>query len=175
MASPELDPRATARGFGATWQRVTTDPRGFFAEMPEAGGLGDPLLFLGLCATIASVGRLLVTFQARAAIGTAFSMIAGAFLVATLLVLIAQHLFDGRAGFEPVFRVVAYAAAPATLVWVPIVGPLAAAYGWFLMVRGLERVQEFDAPRATLTVLVAVVVAGTTFGACAAGLVLPLR
>lgn len=175
MASPELDPQAVARGFGTTWQRVVTDPRGFFSEMSETGGLGEPCGFLAICAGAAAVGRFLTTLRPWSALGTGLSILGGGFVVAALLVLVAQHLFDGRAGFEPVFRVVAYAAAPAAFGFVPLVGPLAIAYGWFLMVRGVERVQEFDPTRATLTVLVGVLVAGLACASCVTGLVPALR
>ncbi len=87
-------------------------------------------------------------------VGTFLSVIVGAFAVATLLTLIAQHVFDGRAGFEPTFRVVAYALAPAVLFWVPRLAVLAWIYSWYLQVRGIERVHAFDAPRAVLTVAV---------------------
>jgi len=67
-------------------------------------------------------------------------------------VLVAQHLFSGRAGFEATFRVVAYAAAPTVLAWLPWIGVLAVVYGVYLTVVGLERVHGFDTTRAVLTV-----------------------
>ena len=69
---------------------------------------------------------------------------AGGFVSAAALTLVAQHLFEGRAGFEPTFRVVAYAAAPIVLFWVPRLWVLALLYGWYLQIRGVERVNEFE-------------------------------
>jgi hypothetical protein len=80
--------------------------------------------------------------------------IVAAVLTATFFVLIAQNLFAGRAGFEPTFRVVAYAWAPLVVAWVPVVGRLALLYTAYLMLRGLERVQGLETTRALLTVVV---------------------
>src|SRR5579883_2823025 len=130
MALPEPDALAAgARTFAATWQRVVTDPRGFFAEMPETGGLRDPVVFLAICVALAA-----------------------------LLVLVAQYLLDGHAGFEPTFRAVAYGAAPLVLAWVPRLGVLALVWAAYLTVCGVERVQQLDRPRAALAVLIAVAV-----------------
>jgi hypothetical protein len=76
-----------------------------------------------------------------------------AFVLAALLVLIAQNLFAGRAGFEPTFRVVAYAWAPLILGWVPFIRRIALVYAVYLMIRGVERVQGLEPVRAVLTVL----------------------
>jgi len=76
----------------------------------------------------------------------------GAFVSAALFTLVSQHLFGGRGGFEPTFRVVAYAAAPTVLAWLPWIGTLAVVYGVYLTILGLERVQSYDVTRAVLTV-----------------------
>jgi hypothetical protein len=68
---------------------------------------------------------------------------------------VTQHLFEGRAGFEPVFRVVAWGSAPAVAFWIPRLGGLACLYAWYLHVRGVERVQNLEAARATLATTVA--------------------
>src|SRR5206468_2888473 len=48
MATMESEPRAGIEGFPALWQRVVTAPHGFFADMPQTGGLGEPTIFLAL-------------------------------------------------------------------------------------------------------------------------------
>src|SRR5581483_1327725 len=147
MALPEPDALAAgARTFAATWQRVVTDPRGFFAEMPETGGLRDPAVFLAICAALDGLGHGLVTLSVAAGV------------LAALLVLVAQHLLDGHAGFEPTFRAAAYGAAPVVLAWVPRLGVLALVWAAYLTVCGVEHVQQLDRPRAALAVLIAVAV-----------------
>src|SRR5262245_51303376 len=135
----------SVQSFGSTWKRVITDPHGFFADMPQAGGLQEPLVFLAICAAVNAVGHMLVGMNLSVLLRALAGEVVWAFIFAALLVLIAQHLFDGRAGFEPAFRAVAYAAAPTVLAWVPRLGIVAMIYCWYLTVRGLERVQEFDA------------------------------
>ena len=99
---------------------------------------GHLLFFAGVSGTIASfVGQMVA-----------------AFVLAALFVLIAQNLFEGRAGYEPTFRVVAYAWAPLVIAWLPFVGSLALVYAAYLMLRGLERVQGLDTTRGVLTLVI---------------------
>ena len=157
MASPEFDAQATAQQFFTTWKRVVFDAGGFFAEMPETGGLQAPLVFLAVCEAIHWVGAFLLCFSVRALVGGFVLGMATVGVFAAVVVLVAQHLFNGRAGFESTFRVIAYSAAPLVLAWVPRLGVLAVLYTLFLAVRGIERVQGFDATRAVLTVVIAAV------------------
>jgi hypothetical protein len=147
-------PPTPAAGFVETWRRVMTDPRGFFIEMPQAGGLQEPLIFLGACAGLSALGTLLIGWHLGDAIAIFIWLIAGGFVSAAALTLVAQHLFDGRAGFEPTFRVVAYAAAPVVFFWVPRLWVIALLYGWYLQIRGVERVNEFESTPGVLTVVI---------------------
>jgi hypothetical protein len=157
MTPTEPGWRSARHDFTRTWQRVVTDPHGFFAEMPQVGGLGDPGTFLLICAALNAVGHLIVGWGVSGMIGWFVFQLVLSVVLAGLLTLIAQQLFDGRAGFEPTFRVVAYASAPLVLAWVPLVGTLARLYAAYLMMRGIERVHALDATRAVLTVVLAVV------------------
>ena len=141
--------------FVTTWRQVMQDPVGFFATMPETGGLGDPMRFLGTCAAIDAAGTFLVTWSIGAAIVAAVTLLVGSFLLAAALTLVTQHLFDGPAGFEPVFRAVAFGSAPSVAFWLPWLAAIACVYAWYLQVRGIERVQNLDTPRATLATAVA--------------------
>lgn len=148
--------RAAAGRLVHVWRRIMTDPRGFYADMPQAGGLREPLVFLAACAAVEGLGRVLAGHGLAALPWTVVAVVVGAFVLAAILVLVAQHLFDGRAGFEPTFRAVAYAAAPVVLAWVPRLGVLALLWACFLVVRGLERVQEMGATNAVLSAAIGV-------------------
>ena len=137
---------------------MVTSPHGFFADMPQTGGLGEPTLFLALCAAINAVGHLILGAGVGSMILSFVGQMVAAFVLAALLVLVAQHLFEGRAGFEATFRVVAYAAAPSVAYWVPLLGVLALLYSAYLTLRGLERVHGLDPTRALLTLGVGVAV-----------------
>lgn len=153
MEGPEPTTPPVATPFPDAWRRVMTDPQGFFAAMPETGGLQEPAVFLALCAAINAAGHLLG--WGLMAVWVLVFQVVGAAIVAAILVLIAQHLFEGRAGFEATFRVVAYASAPSVVFWVPLLGALAGLYGVYLLIRGIERVHGFNTERAVLTVLLA--------------------
>jgi hypothetical protein len=71
---------------------------------------------------------------------------------------IARQLFGGAGDYEATYRAVAYASAPAALLWLPLVKPLVALYSLYLLIVGLERAQGFDTVKAVLTVLLAAVV-----------------
>lgn len=158
MAVPDSEVRSAVEGFAATWRRVMTDPRGFFADMPETGGLRAPLTFLAVCAGINALGHLLVLAGVRGMIAVFVGQLVGAFVAAAVFVLVAQNLFEGRAGFEPTFRVVAYASAPSVFFWIPALGVVAWIYDAYLTMRGLERVHAIDTTRAVLTVVVGLIV-----------------
>jgi hypothetical protein len=158
MAVGASEVRSPLEDFPTTWRRVLTDPDGFFADMPQTGGLGAPTSFLAICAGINALGHLLVGFGLRGALWVFVGEVAGAFIAAALFVVIAQQLFGGRAGFESTYRVVAYASAPSVVFWLPYLGMLAWLYGAYLIVRGLERMHAFDATRAVLTLALGLVV-----------------
>jgi hypothetical protein len=167
----ETEWRSEVDTFVGAWRRIVTDPRGFLVDMPRAGGLGRPTAFLAICAGANALGHLLTGWGPAAAVWVLAGQVVGAFLAAALFVAIAQSLFDGRAGFEPTFRVVAYAAAPLVVFWVPFVGWLAWLYGAYLMVRGLEAVQRYDVTRAVLTVALGVAALWLVCGARTGGAV----
>jgi hypothetical protein len=156
--TPEIEPPPVVGAptdFATTWQEVMRDPRGFFAVMPEAGGLAEPMTFLAMCAGLDAAGTLIVTWSVGAAIGAFAGVIVGAFILAAALTLVTQQLFEGHQGFEPIFRVVAYGSAPAVAFWVPRLAAIPICYAWYLQVRGVERVQGFDPGRASLATAIA--------------------
>ena len=138
-----------------TWRRVVQDPVGFFATMPETGGLGEPMRFLAICAGINALGMFIGSWSVLHALWAFVMLVVGMAVIAGVMTLVTQHLLEGHAGFEPVFRAVAYGAAPSVAFWIPIVGPIAVLYACFLHVRGIERVQGLDAVRAILATAIA--------------------
>jgi hypothetical protein len=153
MATTEFEHRSAVEEFPAVWQRVITNPLGFFADMPQTGGLQQPATFLVICAAINALGHLLSFAGVPGMVRSFVVQILAAFVLAALLVLIAQNLFGGRAGYEPTFRVVAYSWAPLVVAWIPYAGRLALLYAAYLMIRGIEHVHAVDTTRAVLTVV----------------------
>ena len=158
MTATEPGWRSAMANFTQTWQRVMTDPHGFFAEMPQAGGLGDPGTFLVITAAINAVGHLILGWGIVGMLAFFVFHLVLAGVAAALFTVIAQQLFEGRAGFEPTFRVTAYSTAPLVFSWVPFVGTVAQLYAAYLALRGIERVHVVDTTRAVLIVVLGVVV-----------------
>jgi hypothetical protein len=154
MSVSESQARAALEGFPLTWKRVMTEPNAFIASLPETGGLGEPLTFLLLCAAANAFGHLLLGWGPGGMVAIFVWQLIAAFLLAALFVLIAQNLFEGHGGFEPTFRVVAYAWAPLVVAWIPLIGVIAWLYSAYLIIRGLERVQRIDTVRAVLTLVI---------------------
>ena len=156
----ELQTENLFESFTDVWKRVTTEPRQFFEEMPVSGGLQNPLVFLLICLTIGAGGFLI--FGPRGfALWIIVLGIVRAFVGALVLMVVARQIFRGTGDYEATFRAVAYASAPVVLVWLPLVRPLLGLYVLFLAILGLERVQNFDAVKAVLTILLSVAVIGT--------------
>jgi len=152
MEAP-IDVEPAPSDFVTTWQRVMRTPVEFFATMPEAGGLGEPIRFLMLVAALDAAGTLLVSWSVAVAVLAFVMIVVGMVLVATIATLVTQHLFEGRAAFDPVFRAIAYGSAPAVFFWIPWLAAIPLIYAWYLQTRGVERVQALDAGRASLAML----------------------
>jgi len=162
--------------FTGVWRRVTTEPQSFFQDMPVSGGLQNPLLFMTICLALGSLGLLI--FGPR---GLALWFLVGgivrAFVGAAILMVIARQLFAGVGDYEATYRALAYASAPAALLWIPVIRPLVALYGLFLVIVGLQRVHGFDAVKSVLTVLLSVIVVaavGWVLGGCCGWLPMPM-
>lgn len=160
MNMTEFDRHDFIYSFGQVWKRVMTDPRGFFLAMPRTGGLGNPLMFAVLCLAIAGFGFLITGGGFRLGVGLIFGGVIRLFISAALFLLIARWLFEGKGDFAATFRVCAYTAAPAVLLWVPVVKYLALLYMAYLLIVGLQRTHEFDSVKAVLTLVIATVVGG---------------
>jgi hypothetical protein len=143
--------------FTGVWKRVTTEPRRFFEEMPVSGGLQNPVLFLLVCLAICALGFLLVGPRGLALWIIVIGLVR-AFVGSLVLMLIARQMFGGVGDYEATFRGVAYASAPVALLWIPFIRPLVGVYVLFLVILGLERVHSFDAVKATLTVVLGIIV-----------------
>src|SRR2546429_7408971 len=107
----EFEGAAVLEGFPNTWKRVMTDPRGFFAEMPEVGGLQAPLAFLGVTAVINAAGHLVLGWGLGGFLRIVLWQVLGAFVSAGRFVAISPHPFGGPAGLAPALPLVASCAA----------------------------------------------------------------
>ena len=138
---------------------VLVKPSDFYQHMPTTGGYSPPLVFLMVClgvsgifATIMSGWDVFLFFKVIIA-GVIFS-----FIGAAILHLVAQQFFEGKGGYEGVYRVVAYAGVVGLLSWIPVVGLFAGLYGLYLQIVGLEKIHQITPGQAVVTVLIALAV-----------------
>jgi hypothetical protein len=175
--------------FVTTLRRVLFSPRAFFAELPVRGGLGEPLGFVLLVGTIGILGSLLwqlllegdfsETMPAVALskhVGNLMrdpKVIVGIFMLTPFLVACGQFFLSicllgavrlttsEKNTFESVFRVAAYAQAPAVLCLVPWGGAfIAAVWNIILLVIGIAKKFGTSVLKALFTLFLAAVLQG---------------
>jgi hypothetical protein len=156
MADNEFTIQAGPKGFYQIWKKVMFEPQKFYQEMPPAGGFENPLLYLGICALIFLLFRLIVSETLASAAVSFFLVVLAYTLGPGIVMLVAQSLFHGEGDYEATLRFCAYAGSCLVLAWVPYVGSLAYIYCCYLIFLGTEKVHKLQRTEATLTVLVAV-------------------
>jgi len=155
----EFDLNDFVKSFIGVVKMVITRPSEFYGRMPTRGGFVAPITFLAVCLGVSGVlaamitgGRAVLFFKIILT-GLIFS-----FIGAGILYVIAQKLFLGKAEYQGTYRLVAYAGAVNLLAWIPIVNFLAALYGFYLQIIGLEKIHQITKGQAVITILIAFVV-----------------
>lgn len=163
-----------------TARLVLLEPKAAFAAMKPAGGMGAPLFFFVLLATIGGVAgifyqsvysslesaaspeekAMMAMFTSTAAIGITIMLLpvflaAVAFVSAGLVHLSLILVGGAKRPFEATFRVACYAGgATSVLQLLPICGAIAASiWNFVCMVIGLSEVHGIGRGRATLAVM----------------------
>src|SRR5262245_64672659 len=132
MADNEFTIQAGPKGFYQIWKKVVFEPQKFFQEMPAAGGFESPLLYLGICALIFLLLRLIVSETLASAAVSFFLVVLAYILGPGIVMLVAQSLFHGEGDYKATMRGCAYAGICLVLAWVLYVGSLAYIYCFYL-------------------------------------------
>ena len=155
----EFDIGNFVQSFITVVKTVIMRPTEFFSGMPRRGSLFPPAIYLTVCLGISGVlsalihgGRPLVFFKLLV-LGLVVS-----FLTAGILHLLALKLFSGKGEYEGTYRVVAYAGTVNLLGWIPVVNFLAAMYGFYLQITGLEKIHQITKGQVVVTILIAFLV-----------------
>lgn len=177
-----------------TLRDVLFSPAVFFGRMPPRAGLWQPLLFAIVVGVISaffawmwslagsSLQVLMQEDMGRLLGGPLYSGLFWLFSPLWIFMLVLLRagivhlglllLGDGKLGFEATLRAVAYSDAVWILVLVPFCGHLAAVvWGTFLAILGLQRLHQCDVWRASLAVLLPMMLCLVS---CGGGLVLLL-
>lgn len=176
----------------ATLWQILLSPRQFFAALAHTGGLGEPLGFVLLVGTtgllsllfwqivLASIGTealsagLLANYftllqdDPRLVFGLVllipFYIAVSQFLLSIVL-LAALRLVEGaNVSYEMVFRVVAYAQAPAVLAIIPFLGGLLARlWQLVLLVLGISQTLRVSVSKALCSLILAILLLSLMF------------
>jgi hypothetical protein len=169
----EFNSKDFLNSFVGVMKTVLVRPNDFYQHMPVTGGYAPPFIFLVVCLGVSGILAAIIAgvdvflFLKLVIFGAIFS-----FIGAGILHLIAQQFFEGKGGYEGVYRALAYSGVVQLLTWIPVVGFLAGIYGLYLQIVGLEKVHQITAGQAVVTVLIAfaiylifgLVVGGVFFG-----------
>jgi hypothetical protein len=175
----------------ATLRRVLLQPRSFFTNLPLTGGLGEPLGFALLVGTTGVLSSFLwqlvleggfaetmpvilskqmgnLMNDPRVVVGifmlSPFLVIFGQFFLSVCLLWAARLTGPGDITFESVFRIAAYAQAPAVICLIPWGGAfIAGIWNLILLIMGLSRKLGSSTLKAAFTLFLATVFQGVIF------------
>lgn len=184
--------RASLPALWATLWQILAHPRRFFASLPQNGGLAEPLGFVLLVGTTGILGLLLWQSVLEGSITgplpegfvaaylTALQdnprLVFGLVLITPLYVAFSQFIMSiflfgalrlvgpAATSFAAVFRVVAYAQAPAVLCLMPWIGGLIArVWHLVLLTYGLSQTLRLSTGKALLSLFLAVLLLSLAF------------
>jgi hypothetical protein len=175
----------------ATLRRVLLQPRSFFTNLPLTGGLGEPLGFALLVGTTGVLSSFLWQLvleggfaetmpvilskqmgnfmnDPRVIVGifmlSPFLVILGQFFLSVCLLWAARLTGPGDITFESVFRIAAYAQAPAVICLIPWGGAfIAGMWNLILLTMGLSKKFGSSTLKAMFTLFLATVFQGVIF------------
>ena len=151
----ELEIKNFVQSFIGVVKTVFFKPKDFYQNMPTTGGFPPPLIFLAVCLGISALISNIIWGTVA---GFFYFLIFGlifSFIGAAILYFVGQQFFEGKGTYEGTYRVVAYAGVVSLLGWIPVVNFLAALYGFYLQIVGLEKVHKITQGQAVVTVLIA--------------------
>lgn len=151
----DFDPKEFVKSFIDVVKTVFFKPSEFYQNMPTTGGFPSPLIFLAVCLAVSGIISAIIWGSVA---GFFYFLIFGlifSFIGAAILHFIAQQFFEGKGTYEGTYRVVAYAGVVCLLGWIPVIGFLAALYGYYLQIVGMEKVQKITPGQAVVTILIA--------------------
>ena len=151
------NPKGFFKNWAENWKKVIFDPKGFFKDMPRSGGYKDPLIFALVALLVSGVILMLITFG-LSLIMVPLLGIVGLFIGAAILFFVCTKFVGGKSNYEGTFRVIAYSSAVNVVSWIPFVNFIAALYGLYLMVLGIQEVHEITTQKAVIVVVILVVI-----------------
>jgi hypothetical protein len=151
----EFSPSQLVESFARICKEVVIRPRAFFQDLPQQGGLLNPLLFLMLCVFLSSLCMAnILNGDYRLFLILFFSNILSNVLVSGFLHALATRAFGGCASFAATFRIIAYSSVTDLGAWIPVFGTIASLYGIYLMFLGLQELHRLKPRQAGMAVII---------------------
>jgi hypothetical protein len=158
-SSYDFNTKDFIKSFVGVTKTVLIKPSDFYQNMPATGGFLSPVVFLAVCLGVSGIlAAIIAGVNVSLFIKIIIAGVIFSFIGAGILHFIAQQFFGGKGAYEGMYRVVAYAGAVNLLAWIPVVGFLAALYGFYLQIVGVEKVHQITTGQAVVTVLIALAV-----------------
>jgi hypothetical protein len=153
-ARPVDDAEFRRLGFFDKLIMVLLDTKRFFSIMPQRGGFFEPVAFALRVLIFISILNFMITL----AQGNPIDEIAGAIINSAYLIVaiiaaiflfsvpnyVALKLFNGQGTYKDTVSVAAYSLAATIIVWIPVLGWIAALYGVYLSITGYSKVHQIN-------------------------------
>jgi hypothetical protein len=146
----------TPQGLFNRFRMIITNPTDFFERMPVDGSIKDAVIFMAAIAVIAGFGQIIVTGKLMQGVNYCLGDFALSFISAGFLLILSKGL-GGTGNYISTYRAFAYAAAPTVIIWIPLLGYIAALYALFLLRLSLERAHELPQNRLLMVLGIYVV------------------
>jgi hypothetical protein len=160
----EFDRSSPLKSFVNVVRRLVLHPVKFFAEVPRARNILDPLLFALICFEVSRIAAVLplagdVLGGSQTAIRAALWSVVGVVIIGIICLPIVASFLQFAAGlvvgeenttFGAAFRVIAYAQVIHLVSWIPVIGPLSVLYAVYLLVVGIRETRGTTTRRAVL-------------------------
>jgi hypothetical protein len=155
----EFNKKDFFNSFISVMKTVLVRPNDFYQHMPVNAGYAPPFFFLIICLGVSGILALILNFgddrTVVALFAFLFFQVIFSFITAGILHMIAQQFFEGKGGYQGMYRTVAYAGVVHLVTWIPVMGIIPFLYGLYLQMAGLERVHKITTGQAVVTVLIA--------------------
>ncbi len=149
----EYKPADIFENFVNSLKSVALSPAKFFEDIPPSGRYRNPAFFLLFCHFIAGILSFLTDGSVLDFIGFPAFGIMSAIIVSLIIDYLRREVFNTAGSYEKSFQIISYSSCVILISFVPWIGFLAAFYGLYLIVTGIQTVYSMTTGKAVVTVI----------------------
>lgn len=157
---------------------IAFSPKTFFATLPEIEGYGKPTLFAAFNAALTMLVVVLFSLIFSLKPQQLFPALSGIVIVVPLMIIflfigaavlhLIARILGGKGSFLKSYQVVAFTTAVSPATAIPFLGFLVSVYQIYITIVGFKIVHQYSGVKATVTVVLPIVVVGLVIGFLAA-------